>query len=201
MKHKLSTARKIDVSLEEFKVIIQQRFQYQLLIPQTTPTLPVNEIISGKNRPSECTYTTVLANDRPRLSGDFQNCGGEGHKERRCRSKKREEANKQPQENRQEERPEHNSKVLANSCDYTSFSARDCRHRAKGVSAFRNVSYEKQISNEDQKFCKEFKSAYKRTLLNEVTEQPEFSKSSESKKSVLELITPRHLQKNSKSAH
>ena len=106
--------------------------------------------------------------------------GKKGHKERESRS----EANRQPQSRRQvqtqQEQSKYNSKVLCNSCGYTGQSARDCEHRAKGVSVFRNVPYHKQNTDENRNFREEFKSSQWKVPLNEITEQPEFSNSLES---------------------
>ena len=110
--------------------------------------------------------------------------GEKGHKERECRSKKRDEANRQAQDKRQEqpqrERPKNNSKLVCNSCGFTGHSVGDYRHKAKGASALRNVPHDEKDTNENRRFRNEFKSSHRKAPLNEVTGQPEFYNSSDS---------------------
>ena len=60
---------------------------------------------------------------------------------------------------------------MFNSCGYTGHSTRDCKHRAKGASAFQKLPYDKQNTDENKKFRKEFNSSHKRAPVNENTEQ------------------------------
>ena len=57
--HELYTTEKSDPSVEDIKVIIQRRFQYQQLIPQQTSKISFNEITSRNNRPPQCTRTPL----------------------------------------------------------------------------------------------------------------------------------------------
>ena len=176
LQHKFSTAEKADASINEIKTFVQKRFKYQQLMPQTTQIMPFNEIASRNNRPP----IAAPSNERPKYNGDCHYCGKMGHKERECISKK--QAQDSRREQPQQERSQYNSKLVCNSCGYTGHSAQDCRHRAKGASAIRNVPYENQNTAENRNFGKEFKPAHKRAPLNEVTEQPQFSNSSEGEK-------------------
>ena len=101
-----------------------------------------------------------------------------------CCSKKRYDANQQSQDSRkkqpQQARPKYNSKLVCNSFDYTSHSAWDCSHRTKGATAFRNVPYDKQTTDENRKLRKGPTKLHKRAPLNEVTEQTDFPNSYES---------------------
>ena len=78
--------------------------------------------------------------------------------ERECCSKKRYDANQQPQDSRKEQpqqaRLKYNSKLVCNLRAYTGHSAWDCRHRTKGATAFRNVPYDKQTTDENRKLRK-----------------------------------------------
>ena len=125
--------------------------------PKTTDDA-ITEITPRNNRPPQVAHNAALTKNRPKFDGDCLYCGKKGHKERECGSKKREEANKQSQYVRQEEpqqeRPKCNFKLVCNSCDYTGHSARDCRYRQKGASAFRNVPLDKRNTDENRKFRK-----------------------------------------------
>ena len=59
-------------------------------------------------------------------------------------------------------------------------SARDCRDRVPGASAYRNVPYDKQSTNENREFRREFKQSqnnyqptYQATQATSQTTQPE----------------------------
>ena len=79
--HELSTAGKPDTSVEENKMFIQRRFQYQPLIPQERLSFLLNEITSRNRDPPQGTHTTFQPTiNRPKINGDCHCCGKKDRK-------------------------------------------------------------------------------------------------------------------------
>ena len=119
--------------------------------------------------------------EKPKFNGDSRYCGKRGHRERECRSKKRDQAQQEtPQNKRREqtERPKYNCKMFCQNCGYTGHTARDCPHKQKEVSAYQCVPYQKQDTENNKQFRKDFKKTYKTVHINETSEQPDHMTSS-----------------------
>ena len=68
------------------------------MIPQTTQIMPFKQIMSRKIRPPQSIHNAAPTNDRPNINGDCKNCEKKGHMKRKCRNKKRDEANQKSQD-------------------------------------------------------------------------------------------------------
>ena len=118
-------------------MFIERRFQYQQLIPRQASTVPFNEITYRNGRPPQDTHTTAQAKGCANFIENCQYCGKKLHKDVICRSKKHDQANNEPQENRQmqplKKHPKYNSELVRSLYGFTSHSVRDSRHRAEGA--------------------------------------------------------------------
>ena len=70
----LSFAGKSDPSIEELKLFIQWRYQYQELIPQQMPTMRIHDISSRSKRSPLGTHTSTQANDCLKSREDCRHC-------------------------------------------------------------------------------------------------------------------------------
>ena len=158
------------------ETLIQRRFQYQQLIPQATVHHQFIEMSSNTQKQPLPIYNTEQRNTvKPKLNRDCLYCDKQKVRKRESRSKKGDQAqNETPQNERQEqtERPKFNSKLVCQNCGSTGHTARNRRHKRKEASAYRNVPYQKQVTKNNEKFCKNFKKSYKNVQINEASEQP-----------------------------
>ena len=105
-----------------------------------------------------------------KFEGNCRYCNIVGHKWIECRKRLRDEANctytknqQRPQQannngqQQQIDKPRYSSKLVCQICGQVGHSARDCRNRVPGASAFRNVPYEKQSTTENREFRRDFK--------------------------------------------
>ena len=126
-----------------------------------------------------------------KFEGNCQYCNNVGHKWIERRKRLRDEASgtytktqQRPQqtnnngEQQQTDKPRYNSKLVCHICGKVGHSARDCRNRVPGASAYRNVPYEKQSTTENLEIRRDFiqsqnsrQPAYKVTQVTEQTAQ------------------------------
>ena len=165
IQNELAMAGKHDAKIEEIKTFVQRRCQYAQLLPGTSDMQPLNQVHSyqPKQNNAQPTPNHNNAEKNPsreikrRFEGHCRYCNILGHKWIECRKRLRDEANgitkKTQQQNQndntnaqpqQTEKPRYNSKLVCQICGKVGHSARDCRDRVPGASAYRNVPYNKQ---------------------------------------------------------
>ena len=201
IQNELAMAGKHDAKVEEIKTFVQRRCQYAQLLPGTSDMQPLNQIYNYQPKQQSAqpapnnntTEKTAKREVKRRFEGNCRYCNILGHKWIECRKRLRDEANgitkksqQRPQpgnnnaQQQETEKPRYNSKLVCQICGKVGHSARDCRDRVPGASAYRNVPYDKQSTNENREFRREFKQSqnnyqptYQVTQATNQTTQPE----------------------------
>ena len=83
-----------------------------------------------KNRSPQGTHNTAPTTYRPNINGNYHCCGKKGHKEQEIRSKKRDKATKQPQDNQKGQLRQERPKETQNWCE-THFDTRVTQHETE----------------------------------------------------------------------
>ena len=201
IQNELAMAGKHDAKVEEIKTFVQRRCQYAQLLPGTSDMQPLNQVYNyqPKQNNAQPAHNPNNTEENPtrevkrRFEGNCRYCNILGHKWIECRKRLRDEANgitkksqQRPQpgnnnaQQHETEKPRYNSKLVCQICGKIGHSARDCRDRVPGASAYRNVPYDKQSTNENREFRREFKQSqnnyqptYQVTQATSQTTQPE----------------------------
>ena len=191
MQNELAMAAEHNDTMEQIPTFVQRRCQYAQLQPATSNAHSFNRI----NQPQpptlapQNTNTQTQPNREVKRKFDRQcsHCGIHGHKWAECRIRFQEEsrakpANQNPQHTAQpnqtqENKPKYNSKLVCKICCKVGHSARDCYHRNTTQSAYRNVSYPKQSTDENKQFRRDFRQANNRTYkTNEAEDSDEIER-------------------------
>ena len=178
IQNELAMASKHDAKVEEIKTFVQRRCQYAQLLPGTSDMQPLNQVynyqpIQQNAQPApnhNNTEKNATREVKRRFEGNYRYCNILGHKWIECCKRLRDEANgitkktqQRPQtentnaQQQQAEKPRYNSKLVCQVCGKVGHSARDCRDRVPNASAYRNIPYDKQSTNENREFRREFK--------------------------------------------
>ena len=201
IQNELAMAGKHDAKVEEIKTFVQHRCQYAQLLPGTSDMHPLNQVYNYQPKQNNAqpahnpnnTEKNPTREVKRRFEGNCRYCNILGHKWIECRKRLRDEANgitkksqQRPQsgnnnaQQQETEKPRYNSKLVCQICGKIGHSARDCRDRVPGASAYRNVPYDKQSTNENREFRREFKQSqnnyqptYQVTQATSQTTQPE----------------------------
>ena len=178
IQNELAMAGKHDAKVEEIKTFVQRRCQYAQLLPVTSDMQLFNQLYNYQSKQNNAqpapnhnnTEKNAIREVKRRFEGNCRYCNILGHKWIECRKRLRYEANgitkksqQRPQpgnnnaQQQETEKPRYNSKLVCQICGKIGHSARDCRDRVPGASAYRNVPYDKQSTNENREFRREFK--------------------------------------------
>ena len=178
IQNELAMAGKHDVTSEEIKTFVQRRCQYAQLLPTPAGMQPLNNIQNYPAKQPTNQQTTATSNPgkptankevKRKFEGNCRYCNIVGHKWIDCRKRLRDEANgvhtktyqRTQQDNNnqqpQNDKPRYNSKLVCQICGKVGHSARDCRNRVPGASAYQNVPYQKQSTTENREFRRDFR--------------------------------------------
>ena len=149
------------------------------IAPGTSAMQPLNQAFNyqPKQQNAQPDYhnntvdkTNTAKEIKRRFEGNCRFCNILGLKWVDCRTRLSDEANgintktqQRPQQannngqQQQIDKPRYNSKLVSQICGKVGHSARDCRNRVSGASAYLIVPYEKQSTTENREFHRDFK--------------------------------------------
>ena len=144
------------------------------MLPNQQLLQPFNQAIQTQEVPNKPVVQKRNENERPtikkKFDGNCRYCAIYGHKWAECRKRLRDEAagnnnsqaQKKPeqQNNNPETQPKYNAKLVCQICGYTGHSAKDCRYRIPQNSAYGSVPYNRQTTNENRDFRRDFRRAH-----------------------------------------
>ena len=171
MQNELAMVGKHDATMEEIRTFVQRRCQYAQLLPTTSSAQPFDQICAPQPHMAtlQCFNSQPQQNrkNKRKFDGRCRHCGIHGHKYAECRKRLREESlNKSENPNSQtaaqpnptnEQKPRYNSKLVCQIGENVGHSARDCYYRNTTTSAYRSVPYNKQSTEENKQFGRDFK--------------------------------------------